>query len=84
MKRLTSSGIKRYLTERYGVVRHDIVKLKKASQAVAKIYGCKPVQVFHFMIEDEPIDGLYTHSYGFNTRAGRHIKDTFTQKYNLL
>jgi hypothetical protein len=84
MKRLTAIGIERYLTETYGVVRHDVAKLMKASQSVAKRYGCKPIEVFHFMIEDEPIDGLYTHSYGFNTREGRHIKDEFTQKYNLL
>lgn len=84
MKRLTARGIERYLTERYGVVRHDVVKLNKASQEVAKIYGCKPIEVFHFMIENQPIDGLYTHSYGYNTRAGRYIKDIFTQKYNLL
>ena len=84
MKRLTAIGIERYLIETYGVVRHDVAKLMKASQSVAKRYGCKPIEVFHFMIEDEPIDGLYTHSYGFNTREGRHIKDEFTQKYNLL
>ena len=84
MKRLTESGIERYLTQTYGVVRHDVSKLMKASQAVAKSYGCKPIEVFHFMIENEPIDGLHTHSYGFNTRLGRHIKDEFTQKYNLL
>jgi hypothetical protein len=84
MKRLTASGIERYLTERYGVVRHDVVKLNKVSREVAKIYGCKPIEVFHFMIEDRPIDGLHTHSYGYNTRAGRYIKDLFTQKYNLL
>ena len=84
MQRLTERGIERYLTERYGVVRHDVSKLMKASRAVAKRHGCKPIEVFHFMIENEPIDGLYTHSYGFNTRLGRHIKDEFTQKYNLL
>ena len=63
---------------------HDVAKLMKVSQSVAKRYGCKPIEVFHFMIENEPIDGLDTHSYAFNTRLGRHIKDEFTQKYNLL
>ena len=52
MKRLTAIGIERYLTETYGVVRHDVAKLMKASQSVAKRYWCKPIEVFHFMIED--------------------------------
>ncbi len=39
------------------------------------------IQGRNVSLQSQPI---YTHSYGFNTRAGRHIKDEFTQKYNLL
>lgn len=84
MKRLTENNIRTYLIRNYGVVRHNCEKLKKSCQFISRRYGCPPVKVFHFMIEDEPIDGLYTHSYGFNTRLGRAIKDEFTIKYNSL
>ena len=81
MKRLTTNGIKNHLIKTYGVVRHDCDKLKETCQIVSKRYGCKPIEVFHFMIEDRPIPGLYTHSYGFNTRAGRVIKKKFEYFY---
>lgn len=81
MKRLTTKGIKSYLINNYGEVRHDCDKLKKTCQTVSKRCGCKPIEVFHFMIENRPIPGLYTHSYGFNTREGRAIKEQFEYLY---
>jgi hypothetical protein len=84
MKRLTDNNIRLYLISNYGVVRHNCERLKKSCQFISRRYGCPPVAVFHFMIENEPIDGLNTHSYGFNTGFGRAIKDEFTTKYNSL
>lgn len=84
MGRLTTNGIKNYLSKNYGEVKHDCDKLKIACQTISKRYGCTPTEVFHFMIENEPITGLYTHSYGFNTRSGRGIKEEFTNEYYSL
>ena len=36
-------------------------------------------QIFPFMIEQEPLAG--THSYGFNTRYGREIREEFKVQY---
>jgi hypothetical protein len=33
------------------------------------------------MVEQQPIPGLYTHSYGFNTREGRMIREEFEYFY---
>ena len=84
MERLTTSGIKNYLIKNYGEVRHECDKLKKAFQTISKRYGCTPIEMFHFIIEDEPIKGLYTHSYGFNTSIGRGIKKEFINEYYSL
>ncbi len=81
MKNLTSKAIKKYLIDNYGECRHDPDALKKASQRIAKKYKCKAVEVFHFMIEQTSIPGKYTHSYGFNTRLGRYIREEFEHYY---
>lgn len=84
MKRLTTNGIKNYLINNYGEIRHDCNKLKETCQTISKRYGCKPIEMFHFMIENKSISGLHTHSYGFNTRSGRGIKEEFTNEYYSL
>lgn len=82
MRNLTSKGIKKYLIDNYKECRHDTDALKKASQIIAKKYKCKAIEVFHFMIEQTPINNLHTHSYGFNTRLGREIRSEFEYYYN--
>ena len=84
MKRLTTNGIKNYLVRNYGEIRHDCDKLKETCQIISKRYGCTPLDMLHFMIENKSIKGLYTHSYGFNTRSGRDIKEEFTNEYYSL
>lgn len=81
MQRLTATGIKRYLLDTYGEVRHDVERMKNTCQYIARKYKCKSVDVFHFMVEQKPIPSLYTHSYGFNTALGREIRGEFTNEY---
>ena len=81
-KTISQKYIKDYITENYGEVRHDIKRMARACRIIAKIYGYTPKQIFHFMIEQEPLMG--THSYGFNTRYGREIRAEFEVKYNNL
>ena len=81
MQYLTSKGIKNYLINNYGELRHEPTKLKIACQKISKIYKCTPLEVFHFMIEQTPISNLHTHSYGFNTSLGRDIRNEFKYYY---
>jgi len=81
MKNLTTKAAKEYILNEYGYLRHDIKKLIKSCRITAKQYNCSPLQIFFFMIEEEPIKKLYTHSYGFNTSGGREIKQTFKNTY---
>tara|TARA_R110000764_G_scaffold123439_1_gene211011 strand:+ start:428 stop:679 length:252 start_codon:yes stop_codon:yes gene_type:complete len=82
MQYLTKNNINSYLIDNYGYNKHDTNKLLKASRETAKQYKVTPLEMFFFMIENEPIKGIYTHSYGFNTSAGREVKNTFKNYYN--
>lgn len=81
MKRLTAKGIERYLTETYGECRHNPKAMAHAAKQVAKTIKCKPSEVFHFVIENEDIPGLYLKSYGFHTRSGREVIHQFEHHY---
>ena len=79
---ISQKYIKDYITENYGEVRHNLKRMDEACRVVANIYGYTPKQIFHFMIEQEPLTG--THSYGFNTRYGREIREEFEVQYHEM
>jgi len=81
INKLTEKKAQNYIIYNYGYLKHDIKKLVNASRITAKRYNCTPLQMFFFMIENEPIKNLHTHSYGFNTSGGREIKETFKNNY---
>tara|TARA_R110001606_G_scaffold361182_1_gene514252 strand:+ start:296 stop:556 length:261 start_codon:yes stop_codon:yes gene_type:complete len=82
IKKLTIKFAADYIHYNYGYLKHDIKKLVKASRETAKQYKVKSIDIFFFMIENEPIKGIHTHSYGFNTSEGREVKNTFKNYYN--
>ena len=82
IKKLTQKFAADYIHYNYGYLKHDIKKLVKASRTTAKQYNCSPLDIFFFMIENEPIRELRTHSYNFNTSGGREIKETFKNNYH--
>tara|TARA_R100001369_G_C3242800_1_gene154489 strand:+ start:42 stop:251 length:210 start_codon:yes stop_codon:yes gene_type:complete len=66
IKKLTDKFAENYIHYNYGYLKHDIKKLVKASRTTAKQYNCSPLNMFFFMIENEPI---------------REIKETFKNNY---
>ena len=70
-----------YIHYNYKYLKHDIEKLVNASRITAKKYKCTPLEIFFFMINEDKIKGIYTHSYGFDTSEGREIKQTFKSNY---
>jgi hypothetical protein len=83
MKNLSPVSIKNYLLNNYGEVRHNCYALAIASRKLAKNYPFSPVDVFHFIIENKPIQefsGLQ--SYGFDTAAGRYFREEFSRLYD--
>ena len=81
MKRLTAPGIRNYIIKNYGVMRHSEFDLLRACRVISNRYGFSPADVFHFIIENQDIEGSYVNSYGFNTAFGRSIKQEFSEVY---
>jgi len=79
---LTEKYIQKELSP-YGI-RHDVKKLKLSIQYVAKKERINPLQLFRLLCFNEPIEGLYTHSYGFHTRTGRYLIESLQNKYYSL
>jgi hypothetical protein len=85
---MTATQVKTYLENEYGECRHDaeaivsaihdtIIDLEK--QRVFKV----PTkwELFKLLVENEPINYLMTHSYGFHTATGRNIIETLKNYY---
>ncbi len=81
IKKLTKKFAENYIYYNYGYLKHDIKQIVQASRETAKKYNCTPLDIFFFIIDDEPIKKLYTHSYGFHTSEGREVKQNFKNNY---
>ena len=77
IKKLTVNFASNYIHYHYGYLKHDIKKLVKASRTTAKQYNCSPLDIFFFMIENKPVKGMYTHSYGFQHFRRKRNKRNF-------
>ena len=73
-----------YLLETYGKVVHNVEAMEYACNEVANGHDITPKEVFFFMVENRPLpisSGIVSHSYGFNTREGRALKQQFETYY---
>lgn len=69
-----------YVTKNYGKMNHDADKFVKSIRNTAKQYGLNKKDLFHYIIERASTIPMTT-SYGFDTRYGREIRETFAEKY---
>ena len=74
--------IKNYLVENYGECRHNPKQFSKALIETSKEFNLDTFKLFKLIVENEPIQGFHTHSYGFHTANGREIINTFKDKYH--
>ena len=89
MKKLTSKKVRNYMAYR------TPDKLKHCPEAIAAAcndmaednYGnhfaraAEPIDYMKLLFFNDPIKGLFTHSYGFHTRTGREIINQLKLKY---
>ena len=61
--------------------RHDVYALADAVTDIAEELDYDESDLLYLLLENSPIDALYTHSYGFHTANGRHIIETIKEKY---
>ena len=77
---VSTKYIRDYIVTNYGELRHDPTKMVRAIRQTAKEYDLNKVSLFHYIIERTgDISGAT--SYGFDTRYGRAIRETFEFNY---
>ena len=79
---MTATQIKTYLENEYGECRHDAYAMSRAINIIAEDNGFEDKwALFHLLVENKPIEGYNTHSYGFHTANGRAIINSIKNKY---
>ena len=85
MNNITADKIENYIVENYGTMKHDKYAFADAINEVSyDMDTVDPWDIFLLIIENKPIEGLHTHSYGFQTRSGRGIIERFQSYYYQL
>jgi len=84
MEKFTIPSVRKYINEKYGEPRHDIKSLVLACRKLAKKEKIDARDLFYLLIENKPIAGEDTHSYGFHTRRGRYLINTSVFYYNEI
>jgi len=79
---MTKQQVKKYIMRDLGMIpRHDCEALAQAITDMALELEYDEYELMYLLLENRPIDALYTHSYGFHTGNGRHIINTLQEKY---
>ena len=74
--------IKDYIeNELQSTPRHNLSALAKAITKASKQFDQDELDMMCLLLENKPIDGSYTHSYGFHTSYGRELIDTMSNYY---
>ena len=80
-KKLTINKIKAHFKTNGYTSRHSFNGLKYAANKVSEETDIDPFDILLLVIENEPIEGQWTHSYGFHTSKGRYLIYSFSNYY---
>ena len=79
---MTGEEVEKYIMKDLGFIpRHDCEALANAITEMSQQLVYDECELMYLLLENRPIDALYTHSYGFHTANGRHIIELLTDKY---
>ena len=83
MKRLTNKKVKEYMAWRSD---EEFKHCPKAvtfacNEACYEFSHDNALDFMKLLFFNDPIAGLFTHSYGFHTGTGRHIIETIKERY---
>jgi len=79
---MTEKQIEKYIKEDLGYEpRYDCRALSYAINDVAEELQYDSYDLMRLLLENTPIDGLMTHSYGFHTSNGRFIINRIKENY---
>ena len=79
---MTEKQVEKYIREDLGCEPvHNCEALANAITEMSQQLVYDECELMYLLLENRPIDALYTHSYGFHTANGRHIIELLTDKY---
>ena len=89
MTKLTTKKVKDYMSYRTSEgIRHCPEAIAKACNQMANEYAdtefakaAEPIDYMRLLFFNDPIKGLFTHSYGFHTATGRAIIEQLKSRY---
>ena len=89
MKKLTSKKVREYMSYRTSEgIRHCPEAIAAACNDIANEYAdtdfakaAEPLDYMRLLFFNDPIKGMFTHSYGFHTRTGRAIIEQLKSRY---
>ena len=87
--KLTSKKVQEYFALRTDEeLRHCPKCISAACNDIAEEYGCtefaqaaKPIDYMKLLFFNDPVKGMFTHSYGFHTATGRAIIEQLKSRY---
>jgi len=79
---MTGKQVEKYIMRDLGMIpRHDCYALADAITDMAMELDHDECELMYLLLENRPINVLYTHSYGFHTANGREIINNLQHKY---
>ena len=79
---MTGEQVEKYImTDLNMTPRHDCYALADAISDIAYELEHDECELMYLLLENRPINVLYTHSYGFHTANGREIINNLQHKY---
>lgn len=81
IKKLTINKIKAHFKTNGYTSKHSFNGLKYAANKVSEETDIDPYDLLLLAIQNKPIDGCNTHSYGFHTSKGRYLINSFSSYY---
>ena len=79
---MTAEQVEKYIMRDLGFIpRHDCHALAQAITDIAEELDHDECELMYLLLENRPINVLYTHSYGFHTANGREIINNLQHKY---
>jgi hypothetical protein len=79
---MTTKKVKDYIEKDLNKeLRHNCKALAKAITIVAKAFNENENELMYLLLENKPINGSCTHSYGFHTAYGRDLINNMSEYY---
>ena len=79
---ITGENIENYIiNELDSKPRHNCMALAEAINHIAAEVDYSAFELMRLLLENKPIDALYTHSYGFHTANGRSLIEGMQNTY---